>query len=381
MSRATKLTLLSILITLLLALPTFAQSGHTFRLLPDPYTTQSKSRAYFEYETSAGSIIRDTVLITNTGTTALDLVLYAADARTASNGGISIATSLGAAPQANGRWLALENSSVTLPAGEIAAVSFTLTLPDSLPTGEYAAMIVAQEANSAELDSTSLVGTQFIPRAGISVLATVSGEPLQGDLQLNALFSDTDEAQSVTIEMANVGNDGIVRSDGLFSIQDAQGATVFEQPFRIGYFLAGDTLQQRIGIEPALPAADYVATVVMQTDAGREVSKSAELSWSAPEQLPEIHTNAPIAAQPVQAKQSAPSEPIQIIGATIPEQLEETTEQIEHKPAVPITAALIALVVLLMLILIIMFILVRQNRRQQALLNQQQLAIRRQSDL
>lgn len=190
--------------------------------------------------------ITDAVLVKNTGNEPIRLMLYAANAKTAANGGVAIAAESGETPSLAGTWIQLAESEVTLQPEEERSIPFTLNIPDGISPAEYGATIVAQPAQEAEAgEQSGPVGVRFIPRTATTVLLTIPGpNPLQSQLEIASLRAETDNTQEIIADLHNVGNDGLEKTEGTLTIRDVNGTTVKEIPLELGYFLAGDTLTQ-----------------------------------------------------------------------------------------------------------------------------------------
>ena len=283
------LTTLFALLTLFIVRPAFAQGGHTFRLLPDPTVTNSSNRAYFIYDSEPGATMSDAVLVKNKGNEPINLKLYAADAVTGANGGVAVGTQLGETPSEAGSWLHLSESEITLQPDEERSVAFDVQIPDGMQPGEYGATIVAQPANETEADAQNgPVGIRFIPRVATSVLLTISGaNPLQQQLNITNLRAETDTGQEILADLNNTGNDGIDNTEGLLTIRDTTGTTIQEIPVQLGYFLAGDSLTYRAGLDEKLAPGEYDVTLML-TYQEQLVEQSLRLSLADIEALPEV---------------------------------------------------------------------------------------------
>lgn len=245
--------------------PADAQVAHGFRLLPDSQTTISTQRAYFAYEAAAGRVIQDGIVVRNETEGPLRLSLFAADTVTASRGGIAVASRRGDPPEHAGSWLDISQDELTLEPEEARVVPFTLRLPPALSPGEYAASIVAQRAGEDDAGEAGLMGVRFIPRFAVTVLVTVTGsetDALQPDLGITDLRARTGRRQQTVIaDLSNRGNDGLDRAEGLLSVRQTDGVLVQEMPVRLGYFLARDDLDYRIGLQPEVAAGEYDVTL------------------------------------------------------------------------------------------------------------------------
>lgn len=305
----------ALIVAVLLGLSLFSDiyaQTHTFRLYPDPAVTSSTNRAYFVYEAAAaGTVMADGVLVVNSGSQPVHLSLYPADAMTASNGGVAIGTPFGEAPRATGTWIQLSESEFTLDPGEERSIPFTVTIPDGMSPGEYAATIVTQEAESSEAEEEEegeTFGIRFIPQAATTVLITIPGpEPLQPQLEITQLQATTNNGRQVLLaELRNTGNRSLENSEGTLSIREMTGALVQEIPVRLGYFLAGDSLTYRASLDLALDVGEYDVTLSL-TNQDKSVEQTSRLSLAAPEEVPIVRVT-PEAQSPTASPELQPAE-------------------------------------------------------------------------
>ena len=237
-----------------------AQAPPNFLLAPNTESSSSE-QSYFAYEAQVGTIITDSVVLSNKGTDPIRLQLFAADAMTASSGSVTAKTEWGDTPQAGGTWLDLTTQEIELAAGEAQAIPFTLSVPDNISAGEYAASIVAQLAD----ESDEAAGLRFIPRFAVTVMTTVTGtEPLASNLEVVGVSAETGRTGHTLItQLHNSGNDGIHRITGDLIVSDVNQQTVATLPIRLGYFLAGDSLNYRLDLGQ-LPAGAYEAAITTE---------------------------------------------------------------------------------------------------------------------
>lgn len=343
--------ILFILLTLLGADSVQAQKAHTFRLYPDPALTTSSNSAYFAHEALPGTIIEESLSVVNPSSEQIHLVLYAADAVTAANGGISIGTTLGETPTATGSWLQLTESEVTLePAQErdkatAHSLPFTISIPDNMPPGEYAASIVAQPADALDTsEQTGPVGVRFIPRTATTILITIpnEAEELQSNLEITSLRAETNNDQQVIVaELSNTGNKGIPKTEGTLTIRETTGTQLHQRAVNLAYFIAGDSLSQRLNINPPLAAGEYDVILSLNYE-DKTVEQSLRLPILQPTPIPTLDTNPP----------PAPAAP------TATSVFEVKGPEIEPEPPSPfpdwliIAGAVVVLLVFLMLLVI-----------------------------
>ena len=292
-------TLLSLLACLVIGVnpnPTFAQTGLTFNLSLKSDLSRSLQNSYFHYEATAGEIVEDVVVVQNLGPEPVQLALYAADAQTADNGGITFPNKDKSLSDA-GMWLKLTENELTLAPNERREVPFSLAIPAGI-TGEHAAGIVAQRLDLANTTSQGS-GVTFVPSVGMTVLVNIAGTVAQQKLEITELTSKTSRGQQAIIAtLHNSGNVGL-HTEGNLTIQQTNGTIEREIPIRLGYFLAGDTLTYPIALNSALPAGDYDITLSLDHEGGN-VQQVARLSFSQPAEIErrKLGTEQPATTQP-----------------------------------------------------------------------------------
>lgn len=127
-------------------------------------------RTGFEYAVNPGSEVSDALVVTNRGTAALDLAVYAADGYTTESGQFDLLvpdrTSVGV-----GAWVHGAGASVRVEPGASADVPFTVSVPANATPGDYAGGIVTSLV--AE-DATE--GITVDRRLGVRISLRVGGE-------------------------------------------------------------------------------------------------------------------------------------------------------------------------------------------------------------
>ncbi len=267
----------------------FAGITHDFRLLPDPAATASANRAYFVYQLAAGAVLEDAVLVKNMSEGPLRLALFAADAVTGSRGGIAVATLREGRPSRAGTWLRLSQSELALAAGESRSVAFKMSVPAAATPGEHGAAIVVQRAESGSERQTGPFGIRFVPRAAVTVLATVRGPaPLEPKLVIDGLETAArGRQQTVVARLANSGNDGIRTTRGQLTVRQTDGTLSRETPVQLGYVLAWGELAYGVGLVPALRPDHYDVTLSLTYDRGT-VERTERLFLGEPAALPVV---------------------------------------------------------------------------------------------
>lgn len=283
-SRLLALLLFSLL-SLVVTSSAFAQGNINFRLQPhpDPAERLSSKNSYFAYDDMpAGTVIKDSVVVVNTGDTVIELYLYPSDPDVGGNGGLAFPTAYGESATNTGSWLELSETVLTLQPEESRLVPFTFAIPDGI-SGEFVAGIIAQDAAQSEQESDGPINIKVVQRAITSVLVTVAGAvPLEPELEIQSLEADlSGRFQVVKALLHNKGNASL-RAEGSLIIRDAQDTIVREMPLQLGYFVAGGSLDYAINLEPELDFGEYQTTLTLNYEGGT-AEETTNLSLAEPE--------------------------------------------------------------------------------------------------
>ncbi|MFI8634160.1 DUF916 domain-containing protein [Microbacterium sp. NPDC077663] len=164
-------------------------------------------RGNFGYDVAPGEVIRDSMIVVNTGTVELPLDVYAADAFTTSGGDVDVLLD-GTTSEGAGTWVEIEKSSVRLSPGAHTEIDFTITVPNDARPGDHAAGIVTSLVTSDASQTLAVdrrLGTRInarvagalIPSAQITQ-ATASYEPSWNPFDTGVV--------TVTYALENTGN-------------------------------------------------------------------------------------------------------------------------------------------------------------------------------
>ncbi|RII15095.1 hypothetical protein DSC45_19560 [Streptomyces sp. YIM 130001] len=156
-------------------------------------------RPYFYLEGEPGSVLEDTVTVTNEGDEPRTVRLRGADADNTGDGGLSVTG--GARAKGSGAWITPARRKVTVPARTRAEVPFSMTVPADATPGDHPAAVVADGSGR---------------ETGVRVHLRVSGPTL------SALTVEDVEAgsDSIAYSLVNRGNTVLrpklaVRADGV----------------------------------------------------------------------------------------------------------------------------------------------------------------------
>ena len=200
----------SVLLALLPTAPAAAAPGDgagpraTFGVRP------IKDRPTFAYGATPGGVFTDQVEVSNPGSTALTLRVYASDAFNPRAGGFDLLPA-GAKPADVGSWVTMSRGSVTVPARGKVLVGFTLKVPTNATPGDHSGGIVASLSSvRSDVQGNRVAVDQ---RVGARIYLRVSGA-LQAALTvegLTARFHPTlnpfgSSRATLTYRVRNTGN-------------------------------------------------------------------------------------------------------------------------------------------------------------------------------
>lgn len=122
-------------------------------------------RANFSYVADPGASYTDVMRVTNTGTTLLDLEVYAADAFTTPTGNIDLNTSESPSVDA-GTWVEVDTPQLSLGPGAQADVGFTVTVPADATPGDHSAGLITsfRGGGTATVDVDRRLATRITVR-------------------------------------------------------------------------------------------------------------------------------------------------------------------------------------------------------------------------
>ncbi|MER7170778.1 COG1470 family protein [Streptomyces mesophilus] len=160
-------------------------------------------RPYFYMEGAAGTVLEDTVTVTNPGAVPTTVKLRAAEAYNRADGSFAVRDTKGAEKaQDAGSWLSFADDEVKIPPRTAARVPFSVAVPDGAMPGDHPAAVIAQ------------VGER---KLGVRVHLRVSGPTLSA-VTVEKVAIDGDW---ITYSLVNRGNTVLapklaVHAEGLF---------------------------------------------------------------------------------------------------------------------------------------------------------------------
>lgn len=173
-------------------------------------------RANFVYDVTPGQELHDTLVVTNRGAAALQLGVYAADARTTTSGQLDLLPA-GETSVDLGTWIQADVTALTLEPGASAQVPFTLRVPSDARPGDHSGGLITSSVGADE-GSTVLLDR----RLALRVYARVAGE-IEPAVRVDDVRVDHDAtavpfgASTVVVRytLTNTGNARVVPDDAV----------------------------------------------------------------------------------------------------------------------------------------------------------------------
>lgn len=234
--------------------------------------------AFFTVEAEAGTSHTLTAVLGNVGQEPLSLETYAGDAFTLVNGGFGVREKDEPRDDVS-TWFDYETETYDFAPGEGVERSFTVSVPEGTPPGQYIAGIVLQTAEPVEIEGSSMFNQ--VVRKSVAVFITVPGEMTPSFAFGTPEIQTNVAGQRIVVPVSNTGN-VLVKPAGELVLTDASGTAAFRQPFAMGSVYAGMETTLEVALPPTLPEGTYsVSATVSDPETGaRATVPATELTLS-----------------------------------------------------------------------------------------------------
>lgn len=202
------------------------------------------TRANFSYEVDPGTVVEDSIAVTNDGSADLTLDIYPADAFTTREGNIDVLTS-GAESADGGSWVTVSATSITLTPGQEAVVPFTLAVPADATPGDHPAGIVTSlrtDDPAAQVQVDRRLGSRMQIRVSGELVPAVevSSPTVSFSGQWNPFASG---AVTVDYTLTNTGNTRVTATSALTVAGPLGIAPTGTAPEQLNEVLPGSTIE------------------------------------------------------------------------------------------------------------------------------------------
>lgn len=294
--RTLPLALLGLLLLLLLSLgvpqapAAYAAGGANITLQPaisDP--ANPLTRAYFILQGKPGTVLQNSVVVTNTGTATGAVNLYTVDAGTGQNSGIIYL--LQTAPRRDvGAWIHLSKSQLTLAAGQSKQVAFQVVIPSKARAGQHVGGIVAEDVEQDSTTTNSKIQITVHSRRIIAIEVNLPGSQVE---QLSASGIQVGGSANYEILKVGLSNTGtmLLKAKGTLQVIDDKGHVLQNLAISMDSFLPGTSITYPVYVQKkALGAGTYQGNLLLQYGHGKMLRYTTSFTVTE-QQLVEIFNN------------------------------------------------------------------------------------------
>lgn len=217
---------------------------------------------YFDLTLSPGESRPLEIALGNHGDEPITARTYAANAYTIYNGGFGAALR---DTEATGTttWLDYPSEVRTLQPDRAAVRTFTVTVPQDAPAGEYLTSIVLE--NDAPIEGEGSVAIDQIVRQVVAVAVRVPGPLVPGLTITSGGHTVVAERSVVAVDVANTGNMRVTPSAELV-LHDVTGAVVSRATVPMDSFYAGTDTKVEVTLEKVLQPGRYTVDLTLDDD-------------------------------------------------------------------------------------------------------------------
>lgn len=217
---------------------------------------------YFDLILLPGESRRLEIALGNHGDEPIAARTYAADAYTIYNGGFGAALR---DTEATGTttWLDYPSEVRTLQPDRAAVRTFTVTVPQGTPAGEYITSIVLE--NDVPIEGEGGVAIDQIVRQVVAVAVRVPGPLVPGLTIASGAHTVVAERSVVAVDVINTGNVRVTPSAELV-LHDVTGAVVSQATVPMDSFYAGTDTKVEVTLDRVLQPGRYTVDLTLDDD-------------------------------------------------------------------------------------------------------------------
>ena len=263
------------------------------------------TRAYFIRTVPRGGTFTDQVIVSNTGSKALTLRVYATDGLTGSTSGVVYGNRQDHLKGA-GLWVTPAAPQVTVPANSQSTVAFTVHVPKNAAFGQHLAGLAVEDIHSGK--SPGRFSVTEVLRTVVGIQLNVPG-PSQSRLALRSVSIAPIQGTSYPSVVVGVSNSGTNLCKPALSVSLAGPGGVQRATRRLDTILPGDSIPYPFVWPHSLAAGTYAATITA-TGCGPRVTLRGTTSLGA--KL--VKTTVPVEAARPSSGSTIPWWPIALVG-------------------------------------------------------------------
>jgi Bacterial protein of unknown function (DUF916)/Protein of unknown function C-terminal (DUF3324) len=247
--------------SLLSATPTPTPTAK-FAVRPTDYTSPRTGISYFVFTLSPGQSFESQVLISNDGDAAGTATVSAVDGLTGTASGIVYADRSVLA-QDVGKWIALDETRVTLQPGEKHVVHFHGTVPQTSWIGQHLGGIVVESDTIDTNSSNSKVQIKVRQQSIEAVEIDNPGASVERLESSGIQFGGSNGQQVLTLNLQNTG-ELFINPTGKVSVIDSSGKTLQDIPIKMNLILPHTSFTYPIALSgQILMPGNYKADITL----------------------------------------------------------------------------------------------------------------------
>lgn len=267
-----------------------------FSLQPAVYDpTNPVTRSYFVLNLNPGATKALTFRVTNTGTAAGVVHLYAVDATTGQNSGV-VFRAHNEPRKDVGSWITLNTSQLTLAAGQSQTLSFTVAVPTNARPEQHVGGIIA-EGGDAQQSNTKNGHFQIniYHQFAMAVQVNLPGPAIEQLVASGVQSGGANGYQTLLTKLSNTGT-VMVKGNGSLRVIDTHGTLLQNLPISLDTFLPDTSINYPVTVQKkALTAGDYQVSLHLNYGHGKTLDYTTKLTITQ-DQVAQAFANGPLQA-------------------------------------------------------------------------------------
>jgi hypothetical protein len=244
-----------------------AASGPSIGLQPaffDPHNLLTRS--YFIFDTKPGSHFKSAVRVSNTGTTAGHASLYGTDATTGATSG-TVYLGQNSKPLDVGAWINLSASSFDLGPKQSRTISFEVTVPKNVRSGEHLGGIamevtpITPTTSSSQQKGQMQINTRIVTVVAVEMI--LPGKPIEALSATNIQSGGMNDYQTVLLNLHNTGT-MMVKPYGTLELFDAHRVHLQTVSIKMDTFLPVTSINYPVYLKQPLGVGRYQALLTLK---------------------------------------------------------------------------------------------------------------------
>lgn len=218
-------------------------------------------RGYFVYSLAPTGRRTGAVIVSNTGTAAGTVKLFAADATTGRTSGTVYLTDQ--KPVRAGAWIALDESQLSLAPGAHRQVGFTVHVPSGVQAGQWVGGIVAETTHQVAGPKSSQKANVQIRIRDLTIVAVqvnVPGTPVIA-VKVGAVKTGGQRGFQQVIAYLENDSNTLIKPTGSVTVLDSSGRRIETLTFAMDTFLPHTAIEYPVLLKKALAPGNYSAIV------------------------------------------------------------------------------------------------------------------------